>query len=255
MARIRDRLDPDPRPRRRHPLLPAALPRARRSARTSSCTSAPAAAAAVAAAGTSAAPAPSSATSKRAFAPACGEHPSRQPPEPEAPLEIPTFHEYASTWLQGKLDGTIGEKPLAPNTEAVLPLAAEMPPAAVLRLIRARSDRPTAVPGLQGAEGPRGHRAARGDAAGADLRDRRGRRLVPLSASSIRKAISLLAMILDEALADELIAQNPARGKRMRVRVPKPSRALPGARRARCADRRRRQPGRPAGHPRRGDGR
>ena len=63
-------------------------------------------------------------------------------------------------------------------------------------------------------------------AAGAELRDRRGRRQVPLSASSIRKAISLLAAILDEALADELIAQNSARGKRLRLRVPKPSRTF-----------------------------
>jgi integrase len=45
---------------------------------------------------------------------------------------------------------------------------------------------------------------------------------VPLSASSIRKLIVCLAALLDEAVEDELIERNPARGKRLRVRVPKP---------------------------------
>jgi integrase len=49
---------------------------------------------------------------------------------------------------------------------------------------------------------------------------------VPLSASSIRKLIGLLAAILDDAFEDELIERNPARGKRMRVRVPKPDRSF-----------------------------
>src|SRR5205807_5135421 len=61
---------------------------------------------------------------------------------------------------------------------------------------------------------------------GADIRDRRGRRAVPLSASSIRKLIDRLAAILDEAVEDELIERNPARGKRMRVRVPRPKRTF-----------------------------
>jgi integrase len=38
--------------------------------------------------------------------------------------------------------------------------------------------------------------------------------------------ISVLAMILDEALEDALIERNPARGKRMRIRVPKPARSF-----------------------------
>src|SRR5689334_10250653 len=47
-------------------------------------------------------------------------------------------------------------------------------------------------------------------AAGADLRDRRGRRLRPLSAASLRKLIDTLAAILDDAIEDELIDRNPA---------------------------------------------
>ncbi|MEA2298281.1 MAG: hypothetical protein QOF77_1217, partial [Solirubrobacteraceae bacterium] len=63
-------------------------------------------------------------------------------------------------------------------------------------------------------------------AAGADLRDRFGRRRRPLSASSIRKLIDVLAAVLDDAVEDEHIDRNPARGKRMRVRVPKPPRTF-----------------------------
>lgn len=36
----------------------------------------------------------------------------------------------------------------------------------------------------------------------------------------------MLAAILDDAVEHELIASNPARGKKMRVRVPKPERTF-----------------------------
>jgi integrase len=58
--------------------------------------------------------------------------------------------------------------------------------------------------------------------AGADLRDHRGRRIVPLGPSSIRKLIDTLAAVLDDGHID----RNPARGKRMSVRVPKPQRTF-----------------------------
>lgn len=62
--------------------------------------------------------------------------------------------------------------------------------------------------------------------AGKDLRDERGRRRVPLGPASIRKVLRALAAILEDAVEDELIETNPARGKRMRVRVPKPERTF-----------------------------
>jgi integrase len=150
-----------------------------------------------------------------------------QPPAPErVPTEAPTFHEYASTWLQGKLDGTIGEKPLAANTEAgyrwllkchLLPFFADH------RLEEIDARLCLAFKAQKVGEASELRNAI---SAGAEIRDRRGRRQVALSASSIRKAIGLLAAILDEALADELITQNPARGKRLRLRVPKPRRTF-----------------------------
>jgi DNA-binding transcriptional ArsR family regulator len=49
---------------------------------------------------------------------------------------------------------------------------------------------------------------------------------VPLSAGSIRKTIDALAAILEDAIEDEYIEHNHARGKRMRVHVPKPKRTF-----------------------------
>jgi integrase len=150
-----------------------------------------------------------------------------EPPAPEpSPGEIPIFHEYASSWLQGKLDGTIGEKPLAPNTEACYRWLLKnhlLPYFASHRLDEIDNRLCLAFKTQKIREAAELRQAIQ---AGAALRDRRGRRQVPLSASSIRKAIGLLAAILDEALADELVTQNPARGKRLRLRVPKPSRSF-----------------------------
>jgi hypothetical protein len=50
--------------------------------------------------------------------------------------------------------------------------------------------------------------------------------VVPLSASSIREVIDKLAAILDDAVEDRHIDHNPARGKCMRIHVPKPKRTF-----------------------------
>jgi hypothetical protein len=60
----------------------------------------------------------------------------------------------------------------------------------------------------------------RASTATTDLRDHRGRQIVPLGPSSIRKLIDTLAAILDDAIEDGHIDRNPARGRRMRVRMP-----------------------------------
>jgi hypothetical protein len=49
------------------------------------------------------------------------------------------------------------------------------------------------------------------------LRDRHGRRLRPVGPASLKKLTETLAAILDEAIEDEYIELNPARGRRMRV--------------------------------------
>ena len=147
-------------------------------------------------------------------------------PEPAEATVMPTFHQYASGWLEAKVHGVLGDKPIDANTESdyrwrltrhLLPFFAEYRLDAIDRELCA------AFKAHKLKEAAELREAL---AAGADLRDRRGRRLRPLSAASLRKLIDTLAAILDDAIEDELIDRNPARGKRMRVRVPKPTRSF-----------------------------
>jgi hypothetical protein len=46
-------------------------------------------------------------------------------------------------------------------------------------------------------------------------------------AASVRKIVVALAAMVEDAVADKLLERNPARGKRMRVRVPKPDTDTP----------------------------
>ncbi len=139
---------------------------------------------------------------------------------------VPLFHAYSSRWLQAKIDGVNGEKPISRNTEEnyrwrleshLLPFFADyrmdefdrdLCLAFKAHLLKQARERREAI------------------AAGAVLRDGRNQRVVPLSPVSIRKMIDTLATILDEAVEDGHLEYNPARGKRMRVHVPKPKRTF-----------------------------
>jgi integrase len=152
-------------------------------------------------------------------------------PRPVTAAESPdsartTFHEYASRWLQAKIDGVLGERPIDKNTEAdyrwrlschLLPFFAPYPLAKIDRALclQFKADKLHEAQELREAI-----------EAGADICDQRGRRRVPLGPASIRKLIDTLAAILDDAIEDDHIDRNPARGKRMRVRVPKPNRTF-----------------------------
>jgi integrase len=136
------------------------------------------------------------------------------------------FHEYATRWLQAKVDGVIGAKPIDANTEAdyrsrlschLVPFFGPYPLSEIDRALclQFKAHKLREAQELREAI-----------AAGAELRDRRGRRLVPLSPASIRKLIDMLAAILDDAIEDEYIERNPARGGRMRVHVTKPDRTF-----------------------------
>ena len=137
-----------------------------------------------------------------------------------------TFHEYASDWLQAKAEGVLGEKPIDTSSYAdyrwrlschLLPFFGSYP---LVRIDRAMCLRFKAEK-LREAQELR--EAIEG---GAVIRDKRGRRRVPLSPASIRKLIDTLAAVLEDAVEDELIDRNPARAKRMRIRVPKPDRTF-----------------------------
>jgi integrase len=60
--------------------------------------------------------------------------------------------------------------------------------------------------------------------AGEPLRDKRGQRRVPLSNETVNKTLVTLAQVLDSAVERGLLDSNPARGRRRRLKVAKPTR-------------------------------
>ncbi|MGN6815850.1 MAG: tyrosine-type recombinase/integrase [Solirubrobacterales bacterium] len=135
---------------------------------------------------------------------------------------MPTFGHYAAGWLEGKIAGVLGDRPIAPNTVSDY--------RARLRHLRYLDsyplDRIDAALCLE----LKAHLLAEAReireaiAAGAKPREGSGRRRRPLGPASVRKVLDALGSILDEAVEDGLIEHNPARGRRMRVGVPKPKR-------------------------------
>lgn len=135
-----------------------------------------------------------------------------------------SFQAYARQWLAAKTAGTYGE--IRAGTAAsyrcyverhLLPVfgecfVEEIDRARCLRFkARLLSDARELRAGIE---------------AGRVLRDERGRRRRPLGPASMRDVLQVLGAILDEAVEDGLLESNPARGKRMRVRVPKPARTF-----------------------------
>ena len=135
-----------------------------------------------------------------------------------------SFDSYARRWLGAKAEGAFGE--IRAGTAAGYRCCVErhLLPAfedcLVEEIDRARCLRLKATLIANARE------LREATAAGQELRDEWGRRRKPLGAASIRSVLQILAAILDEAVEDELLESNPARSKRMRVRVPKPSRTF-----------------------------
>jgi integrase len=149
-----------------------------------------------------------------------------RPDKPPGQQKMPTFHEYASAWLEAKIAGAIGDRPIDVNTQNdyrwrltkhLLPFFAKY------RLDAIDAATCQAFKAKRLAEAAELRAAIE---AGADIRDKSGKPARPLGPASIRKIITTLAAILDEAIEDGHIERNPARGRRMRVRVPKPSRTF-----------------------------
>ena len=150
----------------------------------------------------------------------------RRSSPPPVTAAVPTFDEYASGWLQSKIDGVLGDRPIDTNTQAdyrnrlanhLLPFFARY------RLDDIDSSLCLAFKAHKLREAAELRTAIE---AGAVLRNRHGRRLRPLGPASIRKLMDCLAMILDEAVEDGHLDRNPARGRRLRVKVPKPPRTF-----------------------------
>jgi integrase len=141
-------------------------------------------------------------------------------------VRVPTFGAYADRWLQAKIDGALGDHPIAESTASdyrwrlrmhLLPYFGHLSLAAIDRRMCQEFKAYKLRQSVETREALD---------AGVDLRDHRNRRLVPLGPASLYKVIAGLAAILEDAVEDEHIDANPARGKRMRVRVPKPNRTF-----------------------------
>jgi len=145
--------------------------------------------------------------------------------EPDVLTPGMSFHEYASDWLRRRRSGELGD-PLSDNTNAdyewrlkkhILPFFARMP-VAEIRDVDCQHFRAKLF-----AEREKLRELI---AAGAKPKDRRGNPRKPLANRSIQMQMGLLAQILDDAVEDKLRKDNPARAKRLKVKVPKPNRTF-----------------------------
>jgi integrase len=154
-----------------------------------------------------------------------------EPPKPAPAVEktfkgMPNFHEYASYWLKAKSEGVIGEKPIVDNTHAGYKSALKRHLLPFFgRYLLDEIDRDLCGEFKKHLI-KEAHELKQALDAGADLRDEYGRKLRPLGPASIRGQLTLIAQILEEAVEDDWIPVNPARGKRLKVKVPKPKRSF-----------------------------
>ena len=145
--------------------------------------------------------------------------------KPEAPVRRETvgdqtFHEFASRWWAARKDE------LSPNTQLdydwrlrkhLLPFFADL---AISEIDVDAVDRYREEKVMER------ERVRIAAITGSPLRDRRGQRRVPLSNESINKTLVLLANILDSAVERGGLETNPARGKRRRLKAPRPTRRV-----------------------------
>jgi integrase len=151
----------------------------------------------------------------------------KPPPVPSPPPQgAPLFGDYAAEWLQAKRDGLYGSRPIGEDTGKDYDWRLRrhlVPFFGCYRLDEI--DRDLCL-GFK-AHLLRSSRELReAIEAGAVPRDERGRREVPLGPNSVRKQITALASVLDDAVEDGHLDHNPARGRRMRVHVPRPRRTF-----------------------------
>ena len=117
-------------------------------------------------------------------------------PQP-APAEEPTFHVYASEWVErrrAEVDARTVEYFEWALSNHLLRYFAAMRPSEIT---------PAAIKAY------RAHKLAAEE---------------PLSASSLNKTLKILAQVLDDAIDDGYVTTNPARGRKTRLRASKPKR-------------------------------
>lgn len=140
----------------------------------------------------------------------------------QAGAGAPTFAEYAAWWLEAKIAGVLGDRPLSENTAN--DYRARLRHLAYLGPYRVDEIDPALCLELKALLLAQARQAREAIEAGADLRERSWRRRRPLGPATIRKILGALRSILEDAVEDGLMERNPAQGRRMRVAVPKPKR-------------------------------
>jgi integrase len=139
--------------------------------------------------------------------------------------QAPIYGAYGEWWLDQKIAGVFGDRPLADATakhyrnclRQLTAFFGDYP----LDEIDADLNLSFKAYLLKSAKEQRDALAAC-----ADLRDPNGRRLRPLGPPQIAKILAVHRAILEAAVEDRHVDHNSARGKRLRVRVPKPKRTF-----------------------------
>jgi integrase len=144
-----------------------------------------------------------------------------QPPapdvEPEPPRTEPTFHEFATEWLQGRRSEGLARRTLDDYEWSLC--CHLLPHFARFQLADISVEEVDRFRRAKVAESRQRRDAI---AAGRPLRDTDGRVLRPLAASSVNKLLKHLAGVLDQAVEYDWIARNPAKGRRRRLMADRP---------------------------------
>jgi integrase len=144
--------------------------------------------------------------------------PAREPAsEPEPVRADPTFHEYASGWLHDRRsDG------LAPRTLDDLEWSLTGHLLRYFAYVHVSAITTQHVDAYRRAKVAEAQRLREAIDAGQPVRDTAGRLVRPLSAASVNKTLQHLAAVLEQAVEDGLLASNPARGRRRRLKATRP---------------------------------
>ena len=140
-----------------------------------------------------------------------------RPPSMSADGEDPTFHEFASRWWFAR------KSELRPTTQADYEWRLRKHLLRFFADFRVSAITIALVDEYRSEKVFERERIRARAVAGRPIRDKRGQRRVPLSNESINKTL-FLANILDTAVEHGLLASNPARGKRRRLKADRPIR-------------------------------
>jgi integrase len=145
-------------------------------------------------------------------------------PDPEPPREEPTFHQFATEYVNGRRGDGLSQRTLD-SLEWALSVHL-LPHFARFRLSAITIEEVDRYRRVKVAEAERRRKAI---ADGRPLRDDAGRMLRPLGSDSINKTLKILAAVLDQAIEygripsrDGHAPANAARGKRRRLKADRP---------------------------------